>query len=113
MDSLEAFALGQANRDKELMVFDWEKAAKLIKQKGEKNASAGLRNDWEWTGGMIFTNGKPDMDDYTYLASTWAIPELEINGEIFECYKMQSDRPGWDSDTKWPKTALRILGKET
>lgn len=111
MNSLEAFALGQANRGEELMVFDWEKAAKLIKQKGVENASAGLRNDWEWTGGDIFTDGKPNMNDYTYLASTWAIPELEINGEIFACYKMQSDRPDWDAKTKWPKTALAILGE--
>lgn len=32
MNTLSAFAMGAANRGKELMVFDWDKAAKLIKK---------------------------------------------------------------------------------
>ena len=87
MDTLSAFALGDANRDKPLMVFDWDKAAKLIKESGAKEASAGLAGDWEWTGGNILLNGKPYMDSYTYLASTWAEPELCLgeDGEKQEC----------------------------
>ena len=33
MKTLDAFAMGQANRFKEPMVFDWHKAARLIKDK--------------------------------------------------------------------------------
>lgn len=91
------------------MVFDWDKAATLIKQSGCQSASAGLRDDWAWTGGCIFTDGKPDMDDYTYLASTWAVPEIEIDGELQDCFRMQSETPGWDASTKWPDSALSIL----
>ena len=109
MNTFAAFAMGEANRGRELMVFDWDKAAKLIKESGLKNASAGLRRDWEYTGGEIFTDGQPNLDDYTYLASTWATPELMIDGEVVECYRMQSETPGWDSDTKWPESALAIL----
>ena len=110
MDTMSAFLRGEANRGKELMVFDWDKAAKLIKESGLKDASAGLQSDWEYTGGNIFENGKPNMEDYTYLASTWATPEIEIDGDIQDCFKMQSEVPDWDSLTKWPRSALDILG---
>ena len=33
------------------MVFDWNKAAQIIKERGATNASAGLSGDWEYTGG--------------------------------------------------------------
>jgi len=114
METMKAFMIGEANKGKELMVFDWNKAAKLIKEKNAKNASAELQSDWEYTGGEIFTDGKPNMDDYTYLASTWATPEIEIDGEIQDCFIMQSESPNgeWDSDTKWPKSAIKILNNK-
>lgn len=111
MDTMMAFAMGEANRNKELMVFDWDKAARMIKESGCKEAHAGLRSDWEWTGGCIFYDGKPYKDDYTFLASTWATPEIDINDEIYPCYKMESETPGWGSDTKWPESALKILNE--
>ncbi len=111
MNSMAAFAMGEANRGKELMVFDWEKAALLIKENGFKDACAGLFSDWEYTGGNIFRDGKPNYNDYTYLASTWATPEIEIDGETYDCYKMQSETDNWDSYTKWPQSALDILNE--
>lgn len=111
MDSMAAFALGQANRGNEAKVFDWEKAARLIKERGATSASAGLSQDWEYTGGEILRDGKPvpHEDTYVYLASTWATPELEIDGEIIDCYRMESETPGWNSATYWPDKALAIL----
>lgn len=111
MDTLSAWAMGAANRGKELMVFDWNKAAKLIVEKKAKNASAGLSGDWEWTGGRIFEDGNIVKDGGAYLASTWATPELEIDGETFDCYKMQGETPGWDSDTCWPEEARQIIAE--
>lgn len=109
MNTILAFGLGEANRGKELMVFDWDKAAQLIKENGFEDAYAGLCDDWEWTGGNIFRDGKPNYDSCTFLASTWATPEIEIDGITYDCYKMQSETDGWDSDTKWPESALKIL----
>lgn len=109
MDSLSAFAMGELNKGKELMVFDWNKAARIIKDSGTKYACAGLSGDWAWTGGDIFDEGVPVYTEYTYLASTWATPEIEIDGELFDCYLMQSETDGWDADTKWPESALKIL----
>lgn len=88
MNTMEAFAMGEANRGKELMVFDWDTAAKLIRENSPSIALAGLRNDWEYTGGEIYIDGEPTFDSYTYLASTWATPELDLDGEVVPCYKM-------------------------
>lgn len=109
MNTEMAFAMGEANRYRELMVFDWDEAARRIKASGCSEAYAGLRGDWECTGDTIFINSKPYFKGYTFLASTWAVPELDIDGKIEPCYKMQSETPGWNSETKWPKSALKIL----
>ena len=114
MDTLSAFAMGEANRGKEPKVFDWDKAAKIIKERKPSVAGAGLSDDWEWTGDDIYRNGKPvpTDDSNTYLASVWATPELCIDGEYIDCFKMQSEVPEWDSNTYWPKSALTILNKK-
>lgn len=111
MDTLKAFAMGKASRHKELMIFDWKKAARIIKERKAKNASAGLSGDWEWTGGDILQDGEPlsKEETYCFLASTWAIPELEVDGDLMECYCMQSETPGWNYGTFWPEEALAIL----
>lgn len=91
MDTMQAFARGAASRGKELMVFDWDKAATLIREKNVKEASAGLHSDWEWTAGPILADGEPVPRENThvYLASTWATPELELDGEdLVDCYRM-------------------------
>ena len=109
MRTADAFMMSLANMGKELMVFDWNEAARLIKEHNPKVASAGLHSDWEYTGGVIFEDGEPVANTYTYLASTWATPELELDGKIYSCYKMQSEVPRWSEKTKWPKSALKIL----
>lgn len=111
MDTFSAFAKGEANRGREPMVFDWDKAARLIAEHKPTEASAGLASDWEWTGGTIYRDGKPDMESYTYLSSTWATPEIVIDGVVHECFVMASQAPEWGSDTKWPASALAILGE--
>lgn len=109
MDTLKAFAKAEVNQGRELMVFDWNKAARLIKEQKPKIASAGLSGDWDWTGGTIYEDGKMVNDSYTYLASTWATPELEMDDVAIDCYLMRSDTDGWDSGTKWPESAKEIL----
>lgn len=105
-----AFALGSATRDNPLMVFDWDKAAELLRGRNPSYAEAGLKGDWEYTGDYIWENGKPVTNRYTYLASTWAMPLLIMdNGEPIPCYRMESEVPGWDAKTKWPESALKIL----
>jgi hypothetical protein len=111
MDTTSAFMMGQANRGRERMVFDWAKAARLIKERNPQHVVAGLESDMEWTGGPIWSNGAivADDDTYTYLASTWATPLIVIDGEDIPCYVMASETQ-WDESTYWPEEARSILG---
>jgi hypothetical protein len=124
MDTLSAWGMAQASRGQELKVFDWHKAAAIIKEKIEERArmgqtinitaEAGLASDYEWTLGPIYQNGKRTPErGTTYLVSTWAIPMLIIDGDEEQaCYKMKSETPGWDAETWWPESAVEILEKE-
>lgn len=103
---------GRANIGKELMVFDWMKAAALIREKDATEASAGLSGDWEYTSVHIFKDGRIVLKTDTYLASTWATPMLKIGDEIVECFKMKSETPGWDSSTYWPLEAVIELERK-
>ena len=114
MDSLQAFQYGEMNRHKELMVFDWEKAVDIINEGGYKNCAAGLDGYYELTAGRILKDGRPYFDDYTYLASTWATPQLIVCDENdnyvdwYDCYIMQNQTT-WGSDTKFPKEQAERL----
>lgn len=112
MNTRDAYMMGVANQGKPLMVFDWDKAALAIKRMKPTLARAGLRGDWEWTGGIIYKDDKPTTSYYTYLASTWAVPELEIDGEVMPCYRMEDEAPKWNAKTKWPKSAREILERQ-
>lgn len=106
-----------AKQGKPMMAFDWDKAAKTIKNRFREHkdlvAEAGLEGDWNYTGGEIFNNGKPTNGNYTYLSSNWATPTLilswdGIEQEEIECFTNESER--FQSDSKWDEKALKILG---
>lgn len=103
MDNMSAFARGAANRNKPLMVFDWNKAIDLINEHNLKDAYAGLEDDYEYTAGQILQDGKPFRDDYTYLSSTWAKPQLFTGDHelVFDCYVMEHETE-WNCNTKFP-----------
>jgi hypothetical protein len=109
VDTLAAFAMGNSNRGKPLKVFDWNRAAALIRDRQAKYAAAGLSGDWEYTGGDIYKEGKPvpEDDTYTYLASTWASPEINVDGDLLPCWRWQSEVP-----PEWG-TGLRITPPST
>ena len=105
-----ALKLGELYRNKPSRVFDWHKAARIIKTLGLEEAWAGLGEDWFYTGGKILEDGKPIYDDYTYLASTWATPILRVSDDIaYECWCWE-DECDWDCHTKWPASAVLLMG---
>ncbi len=112
MDSMSAFVRGEMSRGARVRVFDWVRAAELIKERRPDRAEAGLGEDWEYTGGCIYTaDGIPaEADTYVYLTSTWAVPELDLDGDVIDCWTWQDETPGWDSHTYWPPEALAVLG---
>lgn len=92
-------------------VFDWKKAAQRIKETGAQEASAGLAEDWGYTGGPILENGEivHEDDTYTFLQSYWATPVLRIDGREEECWTLAADSD-YDAVTYWPADARAVLG---
>ncbi len=113
VDTMTGAMLGQMNRGQPHRVFDWHKAARLIRERAPHTAVAGLGGDWSATADTIFRDGEPvpGADSYAYLSSNWAVPELEIDGWRTECWVYEKDTDGWDADTYWPDSALAILRK--
>jgi hypothetical protein len=93
------------------MVFDWDRAAWLIREFKATHATAGLAGNWECTSGPILEDGKPVDPEFTsfWLASDWAEPHLVLEGEMIPCWRLAYHAPGWDESTYWPKSALAIL----
>lgn len=114
MDTMMAFAMNRAaiSEGTRPRVFDWNKAAEMIRDQNPMDAEAGLGEDWEWTGGCIFSDGHIVTDDYTYLQSNWAEPQIILNGgDPIPCW-VYADTVSWDAHTKWPDSALNILPEE-
>ena len=113
MDTIHAYIMAETHRNQPLMIFDWMKCVKLIKEHNIKNATAGLEGDMEWTGGCILRNGKPYKTDYTYLSSTWATPILvdKDTGTKYDCYVMEG-HTRYNEKSKWPKGALKALNEQ-
>lgn len=112
-DAIFELAAIKRKANSKMKVFDWHKAVRIIKKYNIKNASAGLAEDWSYTGDVILKNGKPittDDDTYTYLASVWATPVLLIEGtnEGIECW-CWDDHCEWSAETNWPESALKLF----
>jgi len=108
VNELRKAARGQATKDSRSRVFDWVGAAKRVVAEKPANVGAGLGLDWSFTGGTIYADGEPVLDEYTYLSSNWAIPEIDCDGDVEPCWVWQ-DTVEWDADTTWPPEALAIL----
>lgn len=112
-------------------VFDWDKAAKLIKKYGVDEAWLCLAEDTDTTTGKIFENYRPIKEHVNgFWISYWATPVLYLpitynevkkedwplvieddRGEwCFECYTTSDKHSDWADDTLvWPESALKIL----
>jgi hypothetical protein len=119
LDGFNPNGQGAINRalGKPLMAFDWDKAAKIIKKElklhPDLKAEAGLQGDWDYTGGVIFEEGRPTNESYTYLCSNWAKPTLILSWDNeeqqeIECSIEESSR--FHSRSKWDSKSLKILG---
>lgn len=109
---------GAVNRGKPMRVFDWDQAAQIIAEHLNDHpdliVEAGLEGDWSYTGGVIFKNGAPVFDEYTYLASTHAQPTILLNwdGEDqkeMPCFTDESSR--FNEGSKWDDVSLNFLPK--
>ena len=109
-------------KNKSLKVFDWIKAAKIIKENNIQNASIGLSITMEDTI-SILQNGKPIKTTGVMFSSSDSNPILINNdsGEMMDCFFNINERylkynnletPRSTEETmllEWPKVALDII----
>lgn len=94
-------------------IFDWDKAAELIRTVKPTTAEAGLVEDFGCTGGIIYEDGEIVKDAYAHLSSIWATPGMYMDDVWYDCYVTEDRNPkGWDCDTMWPQSAVRIIQEE-
>lgn len=89
-----------------MKVFDYEKAARLIREHQSEYATAYLAEDGGETYGVIYKDGKAVLDSDAFLRSTWATPVIIIDFEVIECWKKVE---GNDYPIDWTPEALAIL----
>lgn len=97
-------------------VFNWDEAGRILRERGleRRYASAGLAEDWDFTGGSIFADGQIVSDGSPYIKSAWATPVLVLHdenpyeGEVIPCF-VEASSSSWDSGTVWPMSALVAL----
>lgn len=102
-DTIGAFMRARSSERDTTRTFDWDKASEIIAEKKPKTAHAGLAEDWGYTGGCIFENGKPVKEDdtYVYLTSNWATPILVLDDdEEIECWKLGDGREYWPDSSR-------------
>jgi hypothetical protein len=107
VETLYIQALSSQNTE-DRKVFDWIKAAQLIRDRQPSEAVAGLSEDMSWTAGTIYLNGNIVSDSYLYLASDWATPVVVLDGEEIECYTVMPARLAYDRPV-WSEEARQIL----
>ena len=117
-DSIESIFEAVATAKKtNTKVFDWEKAAKIIRNLNpDVCVSAGIRGN-DGTIDSIFENGKPVTDGIAYLESWCGTPVLIIVDDHYDveipCYIFKNEcEYDWDGQTLWPQMALDILNSD-
>lgn len=100
-------------------VFDWCKAVDIIEKEKPDVATAGLAEDWFYTGCTIYSSedGIEIIKDRGYLMSTWATPVLLLEFEnreskVEECWRFADECPDWNGNTRWPAEALNKFIKQ-
>lgn len=104
-----AFNKGRANKSSPVMVFDWAKAARKIRELNPKIAKMGLDGDFAQTAKIIYENGEVVINDYIRTSSTWATPLLILDRKVFICF-YTAPKDTWSN---WTESTINILkGKD-
>jgi hypothetical protein len=93
-------------------IFDWDKAARLIKEKKPKMpVLAGIKEDWHYTFGAIYDNGEIINDSSPWTYSNLYTPQMVINREFIECWIYAKEELIFSKDelNHWTESAINIL----
>lgn len=111
VDPFDIFVNGFRHEKNERRVFDWNKAARVLRDRDETTCKACIIEDYNETVGFILVDGRPAIDHpLPYLSSCWGTPCLVFeNGDSMPCWIPQSESPDWTGYTYWPESARNIL----
>ena len=93
------------------MVFDWEKAAEVLRERQPVAASVSFIGKHERTEPvLIYRDGEPTPDPRTFCPyDAFDKPTLLIDGDEIECFRLENTITTWAIDEYWPESARRIL----
>lgn len=83
----------------DMKYMDWNKVKEIIETHPNSVIYAGLQEDWNNTSGLIFAKGD-FYNGSVYVASVWATPIVDVDGEEIECWtytptKEGAGKPDW------------------
>ena len=88
------------------VVFDWDRAAPLIRAYRATTAYAAVGGGDPRV--AIVKEGKPALREPFKFAGT-SVFELWIGDEVWNCFAPRSEKPEWDEHTWWPDSARALL----
>lgn len=97
---MDVLLMGILHKDGRVRTFDWIEAHKLIKERRPKKVEAYLEKDYYWTAGTIYEDGVFVADNNGFLSSNWAIPTINIDGEVLDCWVWLDEFPKYTH--QWP-----------
>ena len=91
---------------------DFEKAEQICLSHPDSTVVAGLMEDWGYTSGIIFKDGKWYDGGVLYAQSFWATPIVDVDGEEIECWThvptVETGVPKWWGRGETVGKALRL-----
>lgn len=94
-------------------VFDWDRAAALIKATGARTALAGIDKDWVSSSDSIFEDGRARADSacQAWTENPAMSPCLVLDGKRISCYKEMwaGDISLADRKAIWPGRSAEAL----
>lgn len=111
MDPFDIFVNGLRHEKNERRVFDWNKAAQILRDRKTLTCKACIIEDYDETVGSILIDGEPALDfKFPYLSSCYGTPCIVFEDcDFVPCWIPQSESPDWTGYTYWPESARCIL----
>lgn len=71
----------------DMNTLDWKALKAFVAKRKPVEVSAGILNDWFWTGATVYEKGKWVRNHRAYVTSYWATPGFKAtlkNGDVIE-----------------------------
>lgn len=84
----------------DMKYMDWKKVQQIVNEHPDSVIYAGLMEDWNNTGRLIFAKGEY-YNGNVYGSSVWATPIVDVDGEEIECWTYEKTEEGHSKPSWW------------